>query len=255
MTQQTIPRMETAIRTPRDLSGVILCRGAQSRTAASLRHRIFGRPRTFSQDAFQDAAVWPCGPLATSRDSSRGTKVFRSSLDPQAAPREPVPSGCARRSAARARTRVNLIFVAEPEPVLRCLAGITRGTRRPLMRPTQIRLPLVAAGIASLLVASSASGPAAASQDRHARRAHGAAATHHGNFGGYRPLYGYYTRHGQYVPGAGDRLIYPATCSCRDTGYSTRPAICRRAPVRTSTVTCINRSPTSVSASVPLIRG
>ena len=77
------------------------------------------------------------------------------------------------------------------------------------MRPTQIRLPVVAAGIASLLVASSASGPAAASQDRHARRAHGAAATtHHGNFGGYRPLYGYYTRHGQYVPGAGDRLIY-----------------------------------------------
>jgi len=82
------------------------------------------------------------------------------------------------------------------------------------MRPTQIRLPAVAAGIASLLVASSASGPAAASQDRHARRAHGVAATHHGNFGGYRPLYGYYTRHGhytrhgQYVPGAGDRLIY-----------------------------------------------
>jgi len=77
------------------------------------------------------------------------------------------------------------------------------------MRPTQIRLPVVAAGIASLLVASSASLPAAASQDRHARRAHGAAATtHHGNFGGYRPLYGYYTRHGQYVPGAGDRLIY-----------------------------------------------
>jgi hypothetical protein len=76
------------------------------------------------------------------------------------------------------------------------------------MRPTQIRLPVVAAGIALLLVASSASLPAAASQDRHARRAHGAAATHHGNFGGYRPLYGYYTRHGQYVPGAGDRLIY-----------------------------------------------
>jgi hypothetical protein len=62
------------------------------------------------------------------------------------------------------------------------------------MRPTQIRLPVVAAGIASLLVASSASIPAAAaSQDRHARRAHGAAATHYGNFGGYRPLYGYYT--------------------------------------------------------------
>jgi len=77
------------------------------------------------------------------------------------------------------------------------------------MLSTQIRLPVVAAGIASLLVASSASGPAAADQDRHARRAHGAAATRDGNFGGYRPLYGhYYTRHGQYVPGAGDRLIY-----------------------------------------------
>jgi hypothetical protein len=25
---------------------------------------------------------------------------------------------------------------------------------------------------------------------------------------GYRPLYGYYTRHGQYVPNANDRLIY-----------------------------------------------
>jgi hypothetical protein len=44
-------------------------------------------------------------------------------------------------------------------------------------------------------------------KDRHARRAHGAAATHDGNFGGW-PRYGYYTRHGQYVPGAGDRLIY-----------------------------------------------
>jgi len=78
------------------------------------------------------------------------------------------------------------------------------------MLSTQIRLPVVAAGIASLLVASSASGPAAADQDRHARRAHRAAATRDGNFGGYRPpLYGhYYTRHGQYVPGAGDRLIY-----------------------------------------------
>jgi hypothetical protein len=75
------------------------------------------------------------------------------------------------------------------------------------MRPTQIRLPVVAAGIASLLVASSASAPAA-SQDRQARRAHGAAATHYSYFGGYRPLYGYYTRHGQYVPGAGDRLIH-----------------------------------------------
>jgi hypothetical protein len=67
-------------------SDMVLCRGAQSRTAASLRHRIFGRPRTFSQDAFQDAAAWPRGQLATSRDSSRGTKVFRSSLDPKRDP-------------------------------------------------------------------------------------------------------------------------------------------------------------------------
>jgi len=33
-------------------------------------------------------------------------------------------------------------------------------------------------------------------------------AAHHRYLDGYRPLYGYYTRHGQYVPGAGDRLIY-----------------------------------------------
>ena len=71
----------------------------------------------------------------------------------------------------------------------------------------QIRLSVVALGIASLLAASSASGPAAASQDRHIRRQHAAVTPHHGYGGLAGPSYGYYTRHGQYVPGAGDRVI------------------------------------------------
>jgi hypothetical protein len=75
------------------------------------------------------------------------------------------------------------------------------------MRFIQMRLPVVVAiGIASLLVACGASGSAAASQDRHVRRHH-AAAPHYGYGGPARPPYGYYTRHGQYVPGPGDRLI------------------------------------------------
>src|SRR5436190_10947018 len=37
----------------------------------------------------------------------------------------------------------------------------------------------------------------------------------------------------------------PATCSCRDAGYSTRPAIYRRARVRTNTATCASRGSTS----------
>jgi hypothetical protein len=73
------------------------------------------------------------------------------------------------------------------------------------MRPAQICLPLVAAGIASLLVASSASGPAAREPRSPCAACSRAAATHRQSG---RPLYGYYTRHGQYVPGAGDRLIY-----------------------------------------------
>jgi hypothetical protein len=72
------------------------------------------------------------------------------------------------------------------------------------MRFIQIRPSVVAMGIASLLVALSASGPAAASQDRHLRRHHAAATPHHGYIGA---PYGYTTRHGQYVPGPGDRLI------------------------------------------------
>jgi hypothetical protein len=76
------------------------------------------------------------------------------------------------------------------------------------MRFMQIRVPVVAAiGIASLLVAFCAIGPAAASPDRHAQRRHAAMTPHYGYGGPAGPLYGYYTRHGQYVPGAGDRLI------------------------------------------------
>src|SRR5947199_406752 len=55
--------------------------------------------------------------------------------------------------------------------------------RSPFMRFIQIRLPVVAMGIASLLVALVASGPAAASQDRHLRRHHAAATPHYG-YGG-----------------------------------------------------------------------
>lgn len=39
-----------------------------------------------------------------------------------------------------------------------------------------------------------------------ARHAH--AVAHPPYFGSYRPYRGYYTQHGQYVPGAGDQLIY-----------------------------------------------
>ncbi len=61
---------------------------------------------------------------------------------------------------------------------------------------------------ASLLALSGALSLAVAGNDRAARHAHGVAAAQPHHFGSYRPLYGYYTRHGQYVPGAGDRLIY-----------------------------------------------
>lgn len=59
--------------------------------------------------------------------------------------------------------------------------------------------------IASLLVGSGTIGAAAAS-NRHPHRVHRASAVHHRYFG--RPLYGYYTVHGQFVPGASDRPIY-----------------------------------------------
>jgi hypothetical protein len=76
------------------------------------------------------------------------------------------------------------------------------------MRLKKFGLGVVATfGMASLSVASSALSPAVAGNDR-TRHIHGVTAAHHRYFDGYRPLYGYYTRHGQYVPGAGDRLIY-----------------------------------------------
>lgn len=58
--------------------------------------------------------------------------------------------------------------------------------------------------IASLLVGPLA-GIAVAHSDRHARHTRGVPAR---SFAGDKPLYGYYSRHGQYVPGAGDRLMY-----------------------------------------------
>jgi hypothetical protein len=65
-------------------------------------------------------------------------------------------------------------------------------------------LPLVSAS----LIASSAFSFAIAGGYRHVHYRRGLHEAHHRHFGGSRPLYGYYTRHGQYVPGAGDRLIY-----------------------------------------------
>jgi hypothetical protein len=61
--------------------------------------------------------------------------------------------------------------------------------------------------IASLLVGSGTISIASASVD-HPHRVHRAWAVHDRYLGSYKPLYGYYTVHGQYVPGASDRLIY-----------------------------------------------
>jgi hypothetical protein len=58
--------------------------------------------------------------------------------------------------------------------------------------------------IASLFVGPLAS-VAVAHTERHARHARGVPAR---SFASDKPLYGYYSRHGQYVPGAGDRLMY-----------------------------------------------
>jgi hypothetical protein len=58
---------------------------------------------------------------------------------------------------------------------------------------------------ASLLVGSGTISVAVAS-NHHPHNVHRASAAHHRYFG--RPLYGYYAVQGQYVPGAGDRLIY-----------------------------------------------
>jgi hypothetical protein len=65
-------------------------------------------------------------------------------------------------------------------------------------------LPLIACfSTASLLVGSGTISLAAAS-NRHPHRVHRTSTVHH-YFGG--PMHGYYAVHGQYVPGADDRLI------------------------------------------------
>ena len=57
-----------------------------------------------------------------------------------------------------------------------------------------------------LLVGLSGLKVAAAGSGRHTHHVQRVSTVHY--FGAHRPLYGYYSRHGQYVPGAGDRLIY-----------------------------------------------
>jgi hypothetical protein len=61
--------------------------------------------------------------------------------------------------------------------------------------------------IASVLPGPGTIGVAAAN-NHHPHRVRRGSAVHHRYFGSYRPPYGYYTVHGQYVPGASDRLIY-----------------------------------------------
>jgi len=61
---------------------------------------------------------------------------------------------------------------------------------------------------ASLLALSGTVNPAVAGNAHPVSHTHTVAAAHPRYFGSYRPLRGYYTQHGQYVPGAGDRLIY-----------------------------------------------
>ena len=61
---------------------------------------------------------------------------------------------------------------------------------------------------ASLLALSGTVNPAVAGNAHPVRHTHTVAAAHPRYFGTHRPPRGYYTQHGQYVPGAGDRLIY-----------------------------------------------
>jgi hypothetical protein len=67
--------------------------------------------------------------------------------------------------------------------------------------------PMARFSIASLLAGLGTSSVAAASID-HPHRAHRASAVHHRYLSSYRPPHGYYTVHGQHVPGPSDRLIY-----------------------------------------------
>jgi hypothetical protein len=75
-----------------------------------------------------------------------------------------------------------------------------------------IRLALTAGFLATpFLVATAVANVAAASNNRHVANGHHAhrASVQYRHLGsGYMPLQGYVSRHGQYVPGAGDRLIY-----------------------------------------------
>src|SRR5262245_53451462 len=61
---------------------------------------------------------------------------------------------------------------------------------------------------ASLFALSGAVSLALADNYHQVRHGHRVAGASYHHFSNYRPLYGYYTRQGQYVPGAGDRLIY-----------------------------------------------
>ncbi len=71
----------------------------------------------------------------------------------------------------------------------------------------KIGAALAACSLIASVLAPGASNVAAAG-DRHAAiRVHHIHRLHTKHYLGYRPLYGYYTRGGQYVPGAGDTLM------------------------------------------------
>ena len=102
------------------------------------------------------------------------------------------------------------------------------------MRLKKFGLALVPAlAAASLLALSGAASLAVAGNAHPVRHTHTVAAAHPRYFGTHRPPRGYYTQHGQYVPGAGDRL------TCPDTGYSTRRATCRAAPAQMNIATFV----------------
>jgi len=79
-----------------------------------------------------------------------------------------------------------------------------------LIRPKTCGQAFVTAfAIATVLVAPCAANLAVAGGvARYARGVPTARAADHGSFANYNPVHGYYTHHDQYVPGAGDRLIY-----------------------------------------------
>jgi len=106
------------------------------------------------------------------------------------------------------------------------------------MRPKTCGQAFVTAfAIATVLVAPCAANlVVAGGVARYARGVPTARAADHGSFANYNQVHGYYTHHGQYVPGAGDRLIYgPGYVFVPGRGFSARIATCRQVPVRTST--------------------